>query len=666
MITLIFVMIYKCITCLPPARVTNVFFTVRFSGINTEALRAQKPSSQQQRNTMITKNGLLRPSRNSTLMAIAKSKPRPTKMEPNEADVDFSNIPTIQGTYQATKINATRGSTRTETRVGSGAISIRKDSRDEPASTNDKDEVETTTMREVRNSTAAATFVNTRETSTDKIATSPKDNAKIIEDRRKNIVEMTTQPARTVTKDNNLFKDFRKPDFETSPWRPIIPDFVNTELKILPTDGQETTIEPSIAIATKIPKINLPEVTEATSIPRETTEFAKPEVTRFSLEPVGLTSFDSSDSSELAFPHDRIVPQEMVNFRPNSKFKNKIPSVPETGSHTVAVTPEIEVSGHLPPETYELRLGTSSSSMAKPIDREVVEKKYSIVTPPSSFEAEIPPEVSMASPDSTTLSWSSRPSLMLQEDDEAVKISGVGVAEPVLDMDIDLESRNRFSDVLAADPIDEDPVRDRKVDQQQLQRSNETVKPQSPIYTSYRTPDLNGGAKPSLVDNPGTLKPFRHTIPVDKITPALHEIPEKLIIPIKIIPDDSDAREEITTPRIEILEKIFPQVEKTAPLIDATSKNSHKTDIEREVTRDTIEISEEPPRQNPSVDLEENIDEDKILTHSTTEEYSEVIIYLFSDKNIYLTMCSINLINNNTIFMYATRYCIRVTTTARN
>ena len=525
---------------------------------------------------MITKNGLLRPSRNSSLISSTKPKPsKPSKMEPNEADVDFSNIPTIQGTYQATKLNATagtRGSTKIETRVGSGAISIKKDSRN---STTTIPKIIETSLKNDENITAEPAIPKT-------ITANPESEINMTD---------TTEVTSTVKifKDNDLYKDFRKPDFETSPWKPIIPDFVNTELKLLPTEIHHTTFS-SPATTLKPPKT-------IHEIPEKTTESPEPEVTRFSLNPPGFGSFDSSEPD---FPRDRIVPQDMINFRPNSKFKNKIPVPEEPANPPMQQQPEIEISGHLPPETYNLHLGASSGSVRTPI--------Y-----PGSSKIDITTSSNLASsaqstiqPNLATDTWTSKP--------EVSEISGIGVAEPVFDLEIDLESRNRYSGILALGPVEDKPTRDRKVEPVTSPKESSSQS-QEPIYTSYRTPDLNGGAKPSLVENPGTLKPFRHTIPVDKITPALQESPEKPV-------------EKTTVP--EVVEKIpiFISSDESSSLIDSTSKNKNSdgSSESSEKERDKIEISEEfVGIGSGPVDPEEKIDEETILTHSTTEEYSEVL-----------------------------------------
>ncbi|KAG8034983.1 hypothetical protein G9C98_005405 [Cotesia typhae] len=368
--------------------------------------RTQKPLVSQ-RNVMITKNGLLRPSRNNTLLINTKSKSnlnsKPIRMEPSEADIDFANIPTIQGTYQATKINPVTTKTtteissqlqKTETKIESGVIEIKKEAK------------------------------IGKETTTEEITSS-------VNSKKENTTTTTT----TTTK--KPFNNFPQPDFEESPWRPIIPSY-SQESKLNDSGAKnESSIE--------IEKISLT---------------TPPPAIKFNLPTVALSPVDMQDTD---FPHDRIVPEEILNFRPNGKFKNKIPGVEELEK------PEIEVSGQLPPETFNLHLGTSSGTQNfKPVSSKhpIIETEEPILLTP-----------------------------------EFPEISGVGIAEPVseLDLELDLESRNKFLDIAAL------PEMIYEKDEKQ------------PIYTSYKTPNLNGESNPSLVEHSGTLKPFRHTIPVDKI-----------------------------------------------------------------------------------------------------------------------------------------------------
>ncbi|XP_008544698.1 uncharacterized protein LOC103569261 [Microplitis demolitor] len=417
---------------------TNIIVR-RLSDVPT---RTQKPPVSQ-RNAMITKNGLLRPSRNNTLLINTKSKSKPAKMEPTEADIDFSNIPTIQGTYQATKLNFSSPSSTTltvkttstdapvieipklETKIESGVIEIKKD---------DESKVE-----KVKNSTYKL------ENSQGMLSSTEKD-VQLIEN----------EPTSSTTK--KPFNSFPEPDFEESPWRPIIPNY-SPELKSRPTGIlSEVENKKTEGSAIEIDKISLTE---------------PPPVIKFNLPAVALSPVDMQDTD---FPHDRIVPQEMPNSRPNGKFKNKIPGV------ELESKPEIEVSGQLPPETFDLHLGASGPHQNfQPLKG---------ISKPTNENPFVPIETS-------------EEPILLNPIELPVKISGVGVAEPVsdLDLELDLESRNKFTDIAAVPEIIPDKIEDKS----------------KPIYTSYKTPNLNGESNPSLVEHTGTLKPFRHTIPVDKI-----------------------------------------------------------------------------------------------------------------------------------------------------
>ena len=436
-------------------------------------------------------------------------------MEPNEPDIDFSNVPTIQGTYKATKLIPSQNSSTMKTNSGD-----LKESSTSP-------KIEETTKMEP---------TTVKDTTTEAINQKTSQVTPETESKR------TTVPSLSTTDDKlvEIHKDFIKPDFETSPWKPIIPTFINTELKLLPERIQPSLTPQFNVDPTRMTNQFNPNLRDKELIRDEELILGTPisevkppdlflninqsQVLRPNVDPPGMSTFDTEETD---FPHDRIVPQEMVNFRVNGKFKNKLPTFQENVTvEKEDSNPEIEVSGQVPPDTYELRLKTSSESVKD------VEKSQMGVTSPqgnsgisTDFLDKKPvsrlDDASYLGAKSTIKSnfgTSPLPILLIGDSDKKpisdfeelpVRISGVGVAEPVSDFEIDLETRNRFSDVAAIN--DDEDLEDKKVDQVL----------QQPIYTSYRTPDLNGGAKPSLVENPGTLKPFRHTIPVDKITSAL-------------------------------------------------------------------------------------------------------------------------------------------------
>lgn len=462
---------------------------------------------------MITKNGILRPSKNSSLLMNTKPK-RPTKMEPNEPEIDFNNVPTIQGTYKATKLIPSPNSTTMKT--------------------NSNDLKESSTSPKIEDTTK---MVPTTIADTTAEAANQKTSAVTPETESKR----TTVPSPSTTdhKLEEVHKDFIKPDFETSPWKPIIPTFINTDLKLLPDRihpslPSQFDLEPTrmknqfnenlrdkeliqdeeLILGTPISEVKPPDFF---------LNINQSQVHRPNEDPPGMSTFDTE---ETVFPHDRIVPQEMVNFRVNGKFKNKLPAFQENATEKQYSNPEIEVSGHVPPETYEIRLKTSSESV-KDIEKSqmgvthsqensgistvFVEKKPVSRLDDASYLGTKPTTDSdfETSPLPILLIGNSDEKPVSDFEDLPIRISGVGIAEPVSDFEINLEARNKFSDVSAN--IDDEDLAEKRVDQVL----------QQPIYTSYRTPDLNGGARPSLVENPGTLKPFRHTIPVDKITSAL-------------------------------------------------------------------------------------------------------------------------------------------------
>lgn len=126
------------------------------------------------------------------------------------------------------------------------------------------------------------------------------------------------------------------------------------------------------------------------------------------------------DDDESVFPHDRVVPQEMVNFRVNGKFKNKPPPnsavSPVSEDSTENSQPKIEVSGQLPPDTYDLRLKASPNGQPMPpvqipdVIRTDDEINYTSVEPNfPGFD---------------------------EEEEQPTILTGIGVAEPVLDTEL--------------------------------------------------------------------------------------------------------------------------------------------------------------------------------------------------------------------------------------
>ncbi|KAK0179986.1 hypothetical protein PV327_005677 [Microctonus hyperodae] len=476
--------------------------------INTA--KNQKPVSQQ-RNTMITKNGLLRPNRNNTLMTNTKAKSKPSKIEANEDDIDFSNIPTIQGTYQATKLNNTRGMQKTETKVSSGIVELQKESIPENIT---KSKMPSNRITDIK-STTKLDF--TTATSTDSVDKYSASTAITIVSSQPTTKLHSTNPSTestSLTPSTEAFEPFKKfpnPEYEESPWRPIIPGYTNTEIKQMISGVEsvsssmpsmyppekEFNIKYGTVGSSVMDSINIEDISLTSPLPFDDVKFNLPSI---NLNPV--------DTVESNFPHDRIVPQEMVNFRPNGKFKNKIPGIDDTLPLKIDENeePEIEVSGYLSKETFNVHVGASAGPGFPPVFTPI----------PISEFPDPPNEVKNNNSVTPIIPQDKTDAIPLLFDDEEIppmKISGVGVAEPVVDLELDLESRNKYTDIAALDPDDDKTLIDKKVDQQFV----------PPVYTSYRTPDLNGGAKPSLVENYGTSKPFRHTIPVDKLNPTIFE-----------------------------------------------------------------------------------------------------------------------------------------------
>ncbi|KAG7205829.1 hypothetical protein KM043_007770 [Ampulex compressa] len=651
----------------------------------------------QQRNAaMITKNGLLRTNRTSSLITSSKPKSKPIRPETSEPEIDFSNIPTIQGTYKASKINATaKNSSKEEVRVQSEGKNSRKEAHKETTrieeTTNSHQAVKQVTRGKVGQKTERATTVAYSEETT----LEPSGGT------------VTTLP--TSGKKEDLFKDFRKPDFETSPWRPIVPGYVNTELKLLP-DNLEKSTKPSQKVGYTNSNVedtpNIDTTVRTTqygarpkpisSTKASTPSAQSPGMMDIRLEIPGMSSFDSDDTD---FPRDRLVPQDMVNFRVNGKFKNKIASQAEEDeilldpASDAKAKPEIEVSGELPAETYDLRLKTSAqpSTLARPTASKIKEESkpdWRVSTnedvatkrPISRLDDSIAFESSTARlgalqkvisttervyvtksrEDSENLlttkgtnlpEWQPQtnvPILPDLEDDPAIRISGVGIAEPVLDSEVDLEPRNRYTGIEALIKGQSNALQDRKVDKNA----------QQPVYTSYRTPDLSAGArKPALIENSGTLKPFRHTIPVDKITSAAnsqkddkddsltketnfpidrtknHEQSEKLLSSIVLPEIKSPQTMAVSKPKSsqqnsniydiqKESEKVVPLNKETIVEIETFVRDQNSAfRVNLPIKREKIELSEHATVSS----IKGTIDDDKLLTLGTTEFYSEPI-----------------------------------------
>ncbi|XP_078039351.1 uncharacterized protein LOC144471309 isoform X2 [Augochlora pura] len=624
--------------------------TISVKRINPDMSGNQKQA--QQRNAMITKNGLLRPSRNSSLITSPKLKAKPSKPESSEPEIDFSNIPTIQGTYKASKVNATSpGKSNGTQEIVRTQLSI-KDATKGPSTSQDQTTPKTTaaTTTEVSQINAQTTALRIKE-KPDQTGHAEKRPV-TIEEPAKRVVPTSTA---STTRADDIFKDFRKPDFETSPWKPIVPGYVNTELKLLPDTMIKTNYKVNYSNANTgeiVPEAAVKVVSEAPTISSTRTT---PEAFDSYVRNPG---FDPEDTD---FPHDRIVPQETVNFRVNGKFKNKIPGLMEDGQIFTASPssgsedrPEIEVSGHLPSETYNLKLRTSpqaeksESSFTKPYrstnenetgwrvpeqpsvshDQRITENDGSKGVPNGGIKnngpnggtknagpgkdnkkrleenANVLPTIG-----TSTSKWQ-RPSHLVES---STSTSRIGIAEPVADGEVEMEPRNRFSDIQAEQS---DGLQDRKVDKIS----------QEPVYTSYKTPDLNGaGPRPSLIENSGTLKPFRHTIPVDKITSVVSlDLEDKRTVSAvtdSIINDES-IQSNATDSRVNPTElRIKPTgVSETSPE-DVVEVESFGTKGNGYRKNAKVELSSD----SDSTESSDLIDQDKFLRLGTTEVYSELI-----------------------------------------
>ncbi|XP_017881922.1 uncharacterized protein LOC108626033 isoform X2 [Ceratina calcarata] len=641
--------------------------------MNQDVPGAQK---QAQRNAMITKNGLLRPNRNSTLIT-SKQKSRPSKIESTEPEIDFSDIPTIQGTYTASKVNVSSSNKTTNfsqesTTAETVAMNNTKVSLPQRQTTNEPSTVpETagTTQRTVQ------TTDETRERTNYTVKNESSNGA----DHGSTKKLVTSTDSTTPIRDDDLFEDFRKPDLETSPWRPIIPGYGNPELKLLPGGVEKTTKtdykvnhgnsgENTPGASTKTPEHDVPSRVAESSTAR--IDIAKPlEMIAPYVDVPGMSTFDVADAD---FPRDRVVPQEVVNFRVNGKFKNKLSEDGQMFAEAVPVRiPDIEVAGQLPPETYDVELRTPSltekteSSFAKP-DRLTDEnetgwrvsdsrvtypvadgtdernEKLNVKTPDpietnkekmgqsTGIEDDEGSDGFLASTGSSTLRQ--EPVQGDSNEESTTNVSGVGVAEPVPDVDVDLEARNRYSGIQTVDKRRNDGLQDRKVDKNA----------QEPVYTSYKTPDLNGaGIRPSLIESSGTLKPFRHTIPVDKIASVVDDTESRRngssnqemnavthgTTGGKFTAASDDKPKETWTTSSGIQKEIIE--------LKTFDRESNDTNVDLR-TNGSAATTKVGAHESAESSTESSIDNDKFLKLSTTEVYSETIrpLYDIADKLI--------------------------------
>ncbi|KYQ57902.1 Enteropeptidase, partial [Trachymyrmex zeteki] len=547
--------------------------------INQENIVNQKQG--QQKHTMITKNGLLRPNRNSSLIMSSKSKTKPTKTD-SESNIDFNNIPTIQGTYRATKVNITaENSTK-------GIFEPIIDSKGLATTRRTPLQKHTTTSEKVLNRVESSP---TDEPSTLFTKSTAMVNKDKLNEKEENEMKTTSSRTTTVRSDLDIFKDFLNPDFENnSPWKPIVPGYVNTEFKLLPNDDVRETNYTESTTRTVISKTS--DFRDNVKMPNDGTSTIStvPKLPLGSVNFHDVSEINTFDIDNTDFPRDRIDPGLT---KPNNHEKL-----------------DIEVAGQLPSEMYSVKLKASSydgnervtSNSESSMTREVSEN-ISIKNKPfqekhkdsnaQNTEAKFDNSASSMEPDDVFGSHSDK---KIMNDSFT---SGVGVAEPVLDTEIELEAKNRYrgSSILAP-TTDEDMLRNRKVNINQ-----------QPIYTSYNTPDLNGGSLgSSLIENPATTKPFRHTIPVDKITSVVN-------YSINVPFDNLDAP-SLSLIDTSIDEKLF-QDKVLTPLPPKRIVEVETSVVEHDDTMIQLQ-SEQITSTEPNI-----VKDDNKSYFSTTESYSE-------------------------------------------
>lgn len=451
---------------------------------------------------MVTKNSLLRPNRTNNLILNSKSKTntgRPIKIDSSESDIDFSNIPTIKGTYRATKVNISTAYNSTK-----GTSKLVPDIKDTTR--------KMLSHEQITRSNKTSNFINYSSTDKPSISFTKSTTVMFNEEKlnRKEENELkTSQELRITTTQNNLdiFKDFHNPDLETSPWKPIIPGYINTEFKLLSdsdikkSNRTESNTQKIVSF-TNDPRNNIKQLDNKTS--------TTPSAILGLLESVKFHDISTISTDIIGFPRDRVVPDTIMSKSENNE------------------KPDIEVAGQLPSETYNVRLKVSSEydsnnkqiSNSKVLEslitRNVFEnisikddalfhKEHADSNNTQKAEEKFDNLVSTIKSDNVESHHS-------EKNSSKPPTRGVGIAEPLSDTEIELETRNRDS-TLTLNENEKYMLRDKNVD----------INSQQPIYTSYNTPDLNGGGfGPGLIENSATLRPFRHTIPVDKITSVVN------------------------------------------------------------------------------------------------------------------------------------------------
>ncbi|KAM0737271.1 hypothetical protein ACS0PU_000364 [Formica fusca] len=570
--------------------------TVSVKRINkeeSEKIGIINQKQEQQKHAMITKNNLLRPNRNSSLITSSKPKThtvRPTTVDSNEPDIDFNNIPTIKGTYRATKVNITAYNSTKRT---SESIPDIKDTTRKMLS-----------HEQITRSNKTSNFV--KYSSTDKPSTAFTKsmtvmlNEEKLNEKRED--EIKTSLRITTTQSNlDIFKDFHNPDLETSPWKPIVP-YINTEVKLLSdgdikeTNRTELSTQKIVSLASD-PRNNIKQLDNKTS--------TTPSAILGLPESINFHDISTIGTDIIGFPRDRIVP-DLTMSKPDDNEK-----------------PDIEVAGQLPSETYNIRLKVSSEYNGNDKKASSTKISESLITRNVSENISIKDDAlfqkkhidsnSTAKMEEkfdnlSTIEPDNNESHHSEKNSSESPTRGIGVAEPLSDTEVELEIKNRDSSILTLSENEKYKLRDRNVD----------VNSHQPVYTSYNTPNLNGGGfRSSLIENLATTKPFRHTIPVDKITPAvnyndnisLHYSDDLLISNDEIVAGSNVSQDKIVTPLLPDSEEIIKV---------GTFVTEHDDTIDQLSNYEQIMSTE--------ANIVQNNERDDELSHfNTTESYSDPI-----------------------------------------
>lgn len=557
----------------------HVYFL--FSEIKNEEREKIAINQKQEKHTMITKNSLLRPNRTSSLIMNSKPKTvRPTKADSNEPDIDFNNIPTIKGTYKATKVNLT-----TSTKGTSESISDIKDT-----TTKTFSHEQTTRPNKTSNFAKSPIEIPSDISVTKSMTVKLKGEEKL---KQENVVK--TSLTITTTQSNlDIFKDFRNPDLETSPWKPIVPVYVNTEFKLLPDGDKKKETESSTQKIVSLNDTNLEQLENKTS--------TAPSIILGLLDSINFHDISTIDTDITGFPRDRIVPDSTVS------------------------EPDIEVAGQLPSETYDVKLKLSSeydgnnktSGSESLITHDVTEKSISIKDNILFREKHTDSNSTRKTVEKfDDLLSTIRPDDIEPYDSEKNSdespTHGIGVAEPVSDTEIELEAKNRESSILALSENEKYSLRDVKVN----------VNSQQPVYASYNTPDLNGGSfGASLVENLATKNPFRHTIPVDKITSAVNHNDNSSL---HYSDDLSLSSDEIDSESNVSQEKIMTSPD-SEEIIEKTLVTEHDTVIQ-------LPNYEQITSTEPDIMSNDEPLDDELSHLNTTENYSDPIKKFITDSS---------------------------------